>query len=175
MLCTPQKRHCEILLISKQFFVILRMIRGCGWALLGYLRPRVAALAGRWPWPWRALPACEPAPIVALIRQSPTVQNHYVGGRKGPWQVLCIIKSSFRIWKCMMHVTIFAPHHTFFSWILEDLLRENIKRKKTFSLGHCPNHLTPPLPLTPIRATWSSFLDVKNDVLRVWPKFFWWW
>ena len=27
--------------------------------------------------------------------------------------------------------------------------------KKTFSFGHCPNHLT--TPLTPIRATWSSF------------------
>ena len=50
-------------------------------------------------------------------------------------------------------------------------LREDINRKKTFSLGHCPNHLNPP-PLTPIRATWSSFLDVKNDVLRVWPKFY---
>ena len=23
-----------------------------------------------------------------------------------------------------------------------------------------------------MQATWSSFLDVKNDVLRVWPKFF---
>ena len=122
MLCTPQKNHCEILLSSEHFFVIPRMIRGCGWALLGYLRPRVAALAGRWPWPWRALPACEPAPIVALIRQSPTVQNHYVGGQKGPWQVLCVIKSSFRIWKCIMHIIIFAPHHTIFSWILEDSL-----------------------------------------------------
>ena len=34
-----------------------------------------------------------------------------------------------------------------------DLVREDINEKKTFSLGHCPNHLTP--PLTPIRATWS--------------------
>ena len=143
------------------FFVIPRMIRGCGWALLGYLRPRVAALAGRWPWPWRALPACEPAPIVALIRQSPTVQNHYVGGQKGPWQVLCIIKSSFRIWKCIMHVTIFAPHHTTFSWILEDLLRENIKRKKTFSFGHCPNHLTPPWP--PLEQLGPFFLWRQNS------------
>ena len=29
-------------------------------------------------------------------------------------------------------------------------------KKKTFSFGHCPNHLTTP-PLTPFRATWSSF------------------
>ena len=28
--------------------------------------------------------------------------------------------------------------------------------QKTFSFGHCPNHLSP--PLTPIRATWSFFL-----------------
>ena len=33
-------------------------------------------------------------------------------------------------------------------------LREDINRKKTFSFGHCPNHLNPP-PMTPIRATWS--------------------
>ena len=45
-------------------------------------------------------------------------------------------------------------------------LREDINRKKTCSFGHCPNHLNPP-PMTPIQATWSSFLDVKNDVLRV--------
>ena len=46
------------------------------------------------------------------------------------------------------------------------VVREDINSKKKFSFGHCPNPLTPP-PLTPIRATWSSFLDVKNDVLRV--------
>ena len=33
-------------------------------------------------------------------------------------------------------------------------------KKKTFSFGHCPNHLNPS-PLTPIRATWSFFLEVK--------------
>ena len=43
-------------------------------------------------------------------------------------------------------------------------LREDINSKKTFSFGPCPNHLNPP-PLTPIRATWSFFSDVKNDVL----------
>ena len=26
----------------------------------------------------------------------------------------------------------------------ENLVREDIARKKTFSFGHCPNHLTPP-------------------------------
>ena len=31
-----------------------------------------------------------------------------------------------------------------------------------FSFGHCPNNL-PPLP--PIRATCTTFFDVKNDVL----------
>ena len=35
-------------------------------------------------------------------------------------------------------------------------LREGVNWKKTFSFGHCPNHLTPP-PMTPIRATWSFF------------------
>ena len=32
--------------------------------------------------------------------------------------------------------------------------------KKKFSFEHCPNHLT---PFPPIRATWFSFLDVKNN------------
>ena len=50
-------------------------------------------------------------------------------------------------------------------------VREDINRKTTFSFGLCPNHLKP--PLTPILATWSSFLDVKNDILRVGPKLFW--
>ena len=40
---------------------------------------------------------------------------------------------------------------------------EHINQKVSFSFGHYPE--LP--PLTPIRATWSSFLDVKNDVLRV--------
>ena len=39
--------------------------------------------------------------------------------------------------------------------ILWFVVREDINEKKTFSFGHCPNHLTP--PLTPIRATWSFF------------------
>ena len=34
--------------------------------------------------------------------------------------------------------------------------------KKTFSFGHCPNHLTLP-PLTPIRATWSFFFGSQNS------------
>ena len=34
-------------------------------------------------------------------------------------------------------------------------------KKKTLSFGHCPNHLKPP-PLTPIRATWSSFFTSKT-------------
>ena len=39
-------------------------------------------------------------------------------------------------------------------------LREDINRKKTFSLGHCPNHLN---PLTPIRAIWSFFFGSQNS------------
>ena len=38
-------------------------------------------------------------------------------------------------------------------------------KKKTFSFGHCPNHL-PPSPLTPIWATWSFFSDVKIQDLK---------
>ena len=33
--------------------------------------------------------------------------------------------------------------------------------KKTFSLGHCPNHL--PAPPTPIWATWSFFFGSQNS------------
>ena len=36
------------------------------------------------------------------------------------------------------------------------------QQKKTFSFGHCPNHLKPP-PMTPIRATWSSFFGSRNS------------
>ena len=36
-------------------------------------------------------------------------------------------------------------------------------KKKTFSFGHCPNYLTPPSPLTPIQATWSSFFGSRNS------------
>ena len=37
-------------------------------------------------------------------------------------------------------------------------------KKKTFSFGHCPNYLNPPpLPMTPIRATWSSFFGSRNS------------
>ena len=40
-------------------------------------------------------------------------------------------------------------------------LGEGINGKKTFSFGHCLNHLNPS-PLTPIRATWSSFFTPKT-------------
>ena len=45
--------------------------------------------------------------------------------------------------------------HGSWRWCLYHV-REDINEKKTFSFGHCPNHLNPP-PLTPIRATWSFF------------------
>ena len=51
----------------------------------------------------------------------------------------------------------------------QDLKGKASMKKKTFSFGHCPKYLTPP-PLTPIRATWSSFFYAKNDVLRVWQE-----
>ena len=47
--------------------------------------------------------------------------------------------------------------------LVHSQLREDINSKKTFSFGHCPNHLNrPPLALTPIRATWSSFFTSKT-------------
>ena len=36
-------------------------------------------------------------------------------------------------------------------------------KKKTFSFGHCPNYLNAPPPMTPIRATWSSFFGSRNS------------
>ena len=39
-------------------------------------------------------------------------------------------------------------------------LREGLNGKKTFSFGHCPNHLNPPIP--PIRATGSSFFGFQK-------------
>ena len=39
---------------------------------------------------------------------------------------------------------------------------EHINQKVSFSFGHYPE-LT---PLTPMRSTWSSFLDVKIQVLK---------
>ena len=45
-------------------------------------------------------------------------------------------------------------------------IREGVNAKKTFSFGHCPNPPPPP-PLTPIRATWSFFSDVKIQDLKV--------
>ena len=45
---------------------------------------------------------------------------------------------------------------------LAALLSEDINNEKTFSFGHCPNYLTPP-PMTPIRATWSSFFGSRNS------------
>ena len=57
--------------------------------------------------------------------------------------------------------------YLFFLHLVEQVhLREGLNGKKTFSFGHCPNHLNPP-PLTPIRATSSFFLDVKIQDLKV--------
>ena len=42
-------------------------------------------------------------------------------------------------------------------------LREGLNGRKTFSFGHCPNHLNPPPPLTPIRATWSFIFRRQNS------------
>ena len=46
---------------------------------------------------------------------------------------------------------------------MQYFLREDLNRKKTFSFGHCPNHLNPPTPLTPIRAPWSFFFGSQNS------------
>ena len=46
-------------------------------------------------------------------------------------------------------------------WQLDNLGKTSIE-KKTFSFGHCPNHLNPP-PMTRIRATWSSFFGSRNS------------
>ena len=43
-------------------------------------------------------------------------------------------------------------------------VREGVNGKKTFSFGHCPNHLNP--PITPIRATWSSFF--RESKFKIW-------
>ena len=51
------------------------------------------------------------------------------------------------------------------------LLGKTSVEKKTFSFGHCPNHLNPP-PLTPIWATWSSFLRQKRRFARMTGKKF---
>ena len=49
--------------------------------------------------------------------------------------------------------------------IERDQLREGLNGKKTFSFGHCPNHLTPRPPPDPNSGNLVLFLDVKNDVL----------
>ena len=41
--------------------------------------------------------------------------------------------------------------------------------KKNVFFRALPESPKPP-PLTPIRATWSSFFYAKNDVLRVWQE-----
>ena len=52
------------------------------------------------------------------------------------------------------------------------LVREDTNEEKNVFFRALPESPKAP-PLTPIRATWSYFLDVKNDVLRVCPKLFW--
>ena len=45
------------------------------------------------------------------------------------------------------------------------------QQKKSVFFQVLPESPTPPAPpMAPIRATWSSFFYVKNDVLRVWPE-----
>ena len=44
-------------------------------------------------------------------------------------------------------------------------MREALLQEKMFSFWHCPNYLSP--PLSPIRATWCFFSDVKIQDLKV--------
>ena len=47
-------------------------------------------------------------------------------------------------------------------------LREDINRKKTFSFGHCPNHLNPPSPpMAPIGQPGPLFSEVEIQDLKV--------
>ena len=41
-------------------------------------------------------------------------------------------------------------------------IREHLPEEKPYSFAHCPNYLS---PLPPIRASGTTFLDVKNEVL----------
>ena len=73
--------------------------------------------------------------------------NRYQGRCKGSVSEKGKMKSPFRL--------------NWFYWSLF-YFREDLNWKKTFSFGHCPNYLNPP-PMTPIRATWSSFFGSRNS------------
>ena len=94
--------------------------------------------------------------------------------------ILPPLKSKFSIPMPESDVSHCWATHTSDSSILGKLgeifsrLREDIRRKKTFSFGHCPNHLNPP-PLTPIRATWSSFFTPKTTFCAYDRKKNWCW
>ena len=72
----------------------------------------------------------------------------------------CIGRFRWTPWALIVSVSaiIFTIPNTIFFI----MLREDINWKKTFSFGHCPNYLNPP-PMTPIRATWSSFFGSQNS------------
>ena len=80
------------------------------------------------------------------------------GGPGVLWQDQCWGRT-VGSYKRSIFLTFFALYKSQPLNILTVPIREDINRKKTFSFGHCPNHLNPPTPLTPIRATWSSFFS----------------
>ena len=51
-------------------------------------------------------------------------------------------------------------------WDIDGYLREDINTKKNVFFRALPESPNPP-PLTPIRATWSFFLEVKIQDLKV--------
>ena len=79
----------------------------------------------------------------------------------------CRKLSSCRQFQNHLHLTASCDLEDFSYYALQVFhYKGRHQQKKTFSFGHCPNHLNPP-PLTPIWTTWSFFLDVKIQDLKV--------
>ena len=62
----------------------------------------------------------------------------------------------------LYQVSLYALQTLMVRWVKRYILGKGSIEKKTFSFGHCPNYLNPP-PMTPIRATWSSFFGSRNS------------
>ena len=103
--------------------------------------------------------------LIVIMRQSSTSDNEHHPQCK--WSVCPHLSLCLRgRWRRLMwrwRPSIVDSVWEDFGGRLADI-REEINWKKTFSFGHCPNYLPPlPPPMTPIRATWSSFFGSRNS------------
>ena len=139
-----QSCHCWRQVSSKSImtFSASRQSKTCWFRLVGEAT-RKYSCHRCWSWNWKEISLLIKKTVASSLRAGAARPVFISGAAHSPFSILDT------------HLVKLKTHSH---------LGKTSMKKKTFSFGHCPNHLTPP-PLPLIRATWSFF---RTSKFKIW-------